>query len=224
MIKKKTRSSLSKTTVSKPTKASVPASVPAQAVPWTEFEGVCSKFGVIDWLQRFERGLILIGLDTKDAVAADLFGTLMIKAARPWYQSQSEVKKKSFPELKIALLQRFRVRDKDTQLPEDRMAKFEAHLVPSLSIKDTQPKSAYWDWLNQLRDFANRIPEKEVTRSVLADKARKALPTALRKELGTKCHSIDLLVQACKDYPVRHYEKLLKDQRQRHTDENKIRF
>lgn len=180
----------------------------------SEFDGEPGSDDVIYWLQRLERYLIQRKFHEDDKLAADYMGTLMIGAAYHWFQTLPRATKTSFMLLKDAFTKRFDMSDAAYQSTANKLARFEKHLVPGLSVEEAQPSDTFWAWLDELHDLADQIAEDEVSPSTLVEKAWKALPAALQKEIGAPKQSVAQLVKACEDLPPKQYEKLMKETRE----------
>ncbi|KAF6767520.1 hypothetical protein PSEUBRA_005408 [Kalmanozyma brasiliensis GHG001] len=183
--------------------ARIPALIP------NEFWGRSEGFEAKDWMQRFERSLFLYNMNKDDGEAARYLGTFMHGTSRDWFDAQPNWVRTSFVALKNSFMARFDFSRTRQLTAANRLANFDKHLSPRLTVADTQPKSTFWNWLSHLEDLANQIEEYEVPDSILVDKAWQALPAPLRRELGHKSETIAALRSALVDMSFEQYHQLL---------------
>ncbi len=217
MAPSKQRSSTSKAlVVSKRTSTDV---VKHQPKGVTEFDGVLGTVDLDYWMQRFERSLFRNKLQKDDDQAAHYFSTFMTGAAWNWLQAQPKTTRTSFKALKEAFFHRFNFSNFAFEPVADRLAIFEQHLSPSLTVQDIQSGVIFDDWLGHLADLAAHFDHNEIAPAILADKAWLALPGQLQKELSGRKPAVAALVEACRLIPKKRYRRLL----EREDQEARIR-
>lgn len=196
----------------------------AQPQGLSEFTGDASEVDLDYWMQRFERSLYSNNLYMNGEHAANYFGTFLTGTSYNWYHAQPDHIKTSFKALKIAFKRRFNTARPSRQSAATRLASFERHIFPPLSIEDAQPGPVFWDWLDHLQDLASQIAQHEVSAPILAEKAWRALPLALRKEIGRPPSSIQMLTRACEELSTEQYEMLLHQSEQAKLTQTMMRL